>query len=141
MTTPQIHPQQLIENAAADGEDFEPTEQQYSNVVSLCERLNRLLADREAAMPLHNTGIHLAINSGLRSPARNAAVGGAANSKHLTGHALDVSDPLGRIGAFLLANQHLLARHGLYMEHPSKTPTWVHLQDLPPRSRNLVFYP
>jgi hypothetical protein len=136
-----INIHQLIQNAAAEGEDFDVDPTIYANAAALAARCNGLISDPEVAMPLQLASITIAVNSGVRSPARNAAVGGAANSKHLTGHALDVSDPNGRIGAFLLANQHVLARHGLYMEHPSATPTWVHLQDLPPRSRNLVFYP
>lgn len=35
-------------------------------------------------------GIPFVINSGIRTPERNAAVGGAPTSAHLTGHAVDI---------------------------------------------------
>jgi hypothetical protein len=30
---------------------------------------------------------------------------------------------------------------GLWMEHPDKTPTWLHIQTVPPGSGNRVFWP
>lgn len=40
-------------------------------------------------------GQPLKINSGFRCPSRNAAVGGAASSRHLIGCAADIAKPLG----------------------------------------------
>src|SRR5262249_17228666 len=42
----------------------------------------------------------LRISSGLRSVAHNAAVGGAADSYHLTGQAYDLTGPSGRMANF-----------------------------------------
>ena len=38
----------------------------------------------------HYAGIPFVITSGIRSPERNAEVGGAPESAHLTGHAVDI---------------------------------------------------
>ena len=41
-------------------------------------------------------GIPFVITSGIRSPERNAEVGGAEESAHLTGHAVDIRCPTSR---------------------------------------------
>lgn len=41
----------------------------------------------------------------------------------------------------VFANQHVLVKLGLWMEHPSATPSWLHVQTVPPGSGNRVFYP
>ena len=41
-------------------------------------------------------GVPFVITSGLRTARRNAEVGGAPNSAHLTGHAADIRCPSGR---------------------------------------------
>lgn len=82
------------------------------------------------------------IHSGWRPPALNARTPYAAkNSKHMTGHAGDLYGPGNRLATWAFNHQDVLKRHGLWMEHPSHTPTWLHLQDIPPASGNRVFYP
>ena len=44
----------------------------------------------------HIAGVPFVINSGLRTRARNAEVGGAPNSAHITGHAVDIRCPSNR---------------------------------------------
>ena len=41
-------------------------------------------------------GVPFVINSGIRSVERNAQVGGAADSAHISGHAVDIRCPTGR---------------------------------------------
>jgi uncharacterized protein YcbK (DUF882 family) len=41
-------------------------------------------------------GVPFVINSGIRSPERNEAVGGVESSAHLTGHAVDIRCPSSR---------------------------------------------
>jgi len=84
------------------------------------------------------------IASGWRPPEFNAKVAGAApNSKHMTGQAVDIYDPDGDLDDWLMTGegQAALAALNLWMEHPSATKSWSHLQTLPPRSGRRVFYP
>ena len=84
------------------------------------------------------------VSSGWRPPALNAATPGAAvNSKHMTGLACDVYDPDGDLDEWLAqpAGEAALVRIGLWIEHPSATKGWCHLQTVPPRSGRRVFYP
>lgn len=82
------------------------------------------------------------VNSGWRPPTVNAAIPNAVRrSHHTTGHAIDIADPHGRLGRLLLNNEPVLAIFGLFLEFPGATPTWVHLQDIPPKSGKRVFRP
>lgn len=83
------------------------------------------------------------VSSGWRPPAINAATPNAAvRSKHMTGEALDLFDPDGAIDDWCLKNRKRLKEEfGLYLEHPSATKGWCHVQIAPPRSGNTVFYP
>lgn len=66
---------------------------------------------------------------------------GAAGSSHKTGQGVDVFDPYGSIGAYLVVRQNLLVKHRLWMESPAATPTWCHLQSRPVPSGRTVFNP
>lgn len=82
------------------------------------------------------------INSGWRPPLINANVKGAApRSKHMTGQACDLYDPEGDLDDWCMAHADKLAEIGLWQEHPSATKGWLHVQTVPPRSGNRVFYP
>lgn len=82
------------------------------------------------------------VNSGWRPPAINAATKNAAKkSNHMLGLACDVSDPTGSLDAWCMANLDELEAVGLWMEHPSATLGWCHLQTVPPRSGKRVFQP
>ena len=82
------------------------------------------------------------VNSGWRPAAINAATRGAAlRSKHMTGEAIDIADPEGDLDQWCLDNQEVLKGIGLWLEHPSATKGWCHVQIVPPRSLNRVFYP
>lgn len=87
-------------------------------------------------------GTGMLITSGWRPPAVNAATAGAAkNSLHMTGRAIDVYDPEGRIDSWCMTHLDLLAAAGLWLEHPDYTPRWSHWQTLAPGSRRRVFIP
>ncbi len=66
---------------------------------------------------------------------------GASNSTHKKGRGIDRYDPSRQFAAWCLAHPVALRELGLYMEDPRWTPTWVHLQDLPPRSGVAVYIP
>lgn len=82
------------------------------------------------------------VNSGWRPPSVNAATPGAApRSKHMTGHAIDISDPEGDLDEWCLEHPDVLQTIGLWMEHPSATKGWCHVQTIPPKSGRRCFYP
>ncbi|MBW8783009.1 MAG: hypothetical protein JF599_14150 [Verrucomicrobia bacterium] len=84
------------------------------------------------------------VSSGWRPPAVNAATKGAAtNSKHMTGLAVDVYDPAGKIDAWLLSErgQQALVDLGVWIEDPGATAGWSHWQIVPPGSGRRVFHP
>ena len=82
------------------------------------------------------------VTSGWRPPAVNAATKGAAKrSNHMLGLAVDLSDDDGTLDVWCMANLPTLERLGLWLEHPSKTRRWCHVQTVPPRSGNRVFMP
>lgn len=79
--------------------------------------------------------------SGWRPAAVNAATAGAAKkSNHLMGRAVDIADPDKKLQQWCLVNLKVLEELGLWMEHPRDTPTWTHVQIVPPGSGKRVFY-
>lgn len=87
-------------------------------------------------------GIDFKIVSGYRPPAINARIAGAApKSKHMDCLAADINDPAGAIAFWCLNNLEMLAKLGLWMEHPDYTDGWVHLQGVAPKSGRRVFRP
>jgi hypothetical protein len=79
------------------------------------------------------------ITSGYRTPAANRAAGGASKSAHLEGRAVDLADPKGALGRWCMNHLYLLEEHGLWMEDPTVTKTWCHLQSR--EAKNRVFKP
>lgn len=115
----------------------EPSPEVRANADALLCRVNALLAHvavEAAARPR--------INSGWRPEYYNNMVPGAAiGSRHITGEAVDLADPGGELDDYLMHNEWMLASFDLYMEHPSATKNWCHLQSAPPKSGRRVFYP
>lgn len=115
----------------------QPSAETKENAITLLSRVNALLAVidlPEAITPK--------VNSGWRPAWYNATVANAApKSKHISGQAIDVSDPEGALDDLLMESNSLLIDHGLWLEHPSATKGWAHLQCVPPRSGRRVFYP
>jgi Peptidase M15 len=104
-------------------------------------KVNLLLAAFDAARGSHFAAI---VNSGYRTKAINACIPNAApSSKHMSGNAVDLRDAGGELKKWLVTakGKGTLNVCGLFMEHPSATPTWCHLQDIAPGSGNLIFYP
>jgi LAS superfamily LD-carboxypeptidase LdcB len=60
-------------------------------------------------------------------------------SRHLTGGAVDISDPKLELTAWLKANPKVLEDAGLWCEEGNAN--WVHFQISPPKSGNRWFYP
>lgn len=105
-----------------------------TNAADLIPRVNSLLNEPDCPVA------EFELRSGYRPPAFNSAVPNASRtSKHMTGDAVDVSDNDGAIDAWL--TDAILERHGLYREAPDATPSWCHLQQMPPRSGHRTFNP
>lgn len=114
------------------------TEAVKSNAFALLQRVNRLLPLMTGVDFELNPRTGTLVSSGWRPPSINATTPGAApKSLHMTGQAIDLYDPDGDIDDWCMSNQHVLARVDidLYIEHPSQTKGWCHLQSVPPRSQ------
>lgn len=62
-------------------------------------------------------------------------------SKHLSGQAADIADADGKFWKWCMEHMQLFVELGLYFEDRSATPTWVHLQTVPPKSGKQIFMP
>lgn len=103
------------------------------NAIETVEKVNTLLAA---------FGSTRKVTSGYRPPEINAKIVGAAKkSNHMLCKACDLADVDGKLDQWCMDNQDKLAEIGLWLEHPSKTKNWCHLQTVPPRSGNRVFMP
>jgi len=119
--------------------DYPPTATQRMNAKTTVDRANLLLAKYYAKRP---TAAKAKVSSGYRPPAINAKTSGAAvRSKHMSCEAVDLSDPKGELGDWCMHNGDILTEVGLWLENPSATPTWCHVQTVPPKSGRRVFYP
>jgi uncharacterized protein YcbK (DUF882 family) len=106
------------------------TQAQRDNAAVLVGRCNSLfLALQIAERPK--------VTSGLRTIVSNAVAGGAKKSAHLEGKACDFADIEGYLKRRITPE--LLKKHGLRMEHPKHTPTWLHLDIREPAG--LIFIP
>lgn len=109
-----------------------------NNAALTVSRINRLLG--LAA----EEGIECdTVSSGWRPLAINDATANAAKaSKHIKALAADLRDtPQRDLARWCLRNLKHLESIGLWMEDPRWTPTWVHLQIVPPGSGRRVFVP
>lgn len=112
---------------------YRPLKATLAHAADLCAKLNRLQMYWQR---------QLVLTSGYRPPAINAKTAGAAkHSLHQICAAADIHDPEGKLAAYCLGDLPMLVHLGLYMEDPSATPGWVHLQLFAPKSGNRVFKP
>lgn len=102
-------------------------------------------------------GRPLTVTSGLRDMTKHLAIYAEKNaenarqgkpqiqvpmsSKHLYGQAADISDVSGAFWNWCMDNSALMEELGVYFEDRAATPTWVHIQTLPPKSGKRVFKP
>lgn len=116
------------------------------NVVDLLERVNKLTYLARGAGVDFETHPRTKsyVSSGWRSPEINAATANAAmKSKHMRGLAIDIYDPDGELDDWLMTDdgQRAMTDCILWMEHPSATKNWSHVQSIAPKSGRRVFYP
>lgn len=117
-------------------EDLTP--EMKADSADLLDKVNALLADFYKAFPELQARY---ITSGYRTPEANAAAGGKPKSKHMLCQAVDIADADKKLGQWLTMFPDVLIRHDLYMEAKASTPTWVHLQIIPPKSKKRIFLP
>ena len=117
----------------------ELTDEIRANAAETVERANKLLEWYQSVTKDQESRF---VTSGWRPAAVNAETPGAAmRSKHMTGQAVDISDPEGDLDEWALEHPELLEDFGLYLEHPSATKGWCHVQTVPPKSGRRVFFP
>ena len=114
------------------GHEMELTEDIKANAAIICGRANQLIAA---------FGVDRELRSGWRPAAVNHSVGGATRSKHMLGQAVDIEDNDGALDEFCKRNIGLLEQLGLWLEDGAATPSWCHIQCIPPRSGNRFFIP
>ena len=76
-------------------------------------------------------GNPMIVSSGYRCEAHNKKIGGAKNSAHKLGMAVDISDPDGEL--YLFCSEEILEKVDLYKE--ADTNGWVHIQCRPTSKR------
>jgi hypothetical protein len=105
-------------------------------------RANAALTVQRANLLLARAGLKRVVNSGWRPAAVNATVRNASKrSKHMLCLAIDLGDDDDALDAWCMAHLKVLEEIGLWLEHPSATPRWCHVQTVPPRSGKRVFHP
>jgi len=86
-------------------------------------------------------GKPMVVSSGYRPGKYNTQAGGAKSSAHLTCEACDFRDEDHSLKDYVVHNPSILVDCGLYMEWPSNTPNWCHLQVRTIPSGNRIFRP
>lgn len=105
----------------------------------LVEKLNRCQMLVSAA---NGAYVPFNITSGFRNSVdQNRINPSAPRSKHLLGQAADVLDSEGKLKALLVLHPEILVNCGLWCEAAASTPSWCHMQIVPPRSGNRWFLP
>jgi hypothetical protein len=95
------------------------TNEILENAKALLEKVNSLLIDLGV--------VTVVVSSGWRPATVNAAVGGAKRSLHMQGRAVDLRDSTGELDKLIESKPELLKKHGLWLEDPSATKGWCHL--------------
>ena len=124
------------------------TDEVLANATELVHRANAVLEQMVAGgcTPLRNPGTNTYISGqtlgGFRP--QSSAVG-APRSKHKMGQALDLYDPYRELAKWAVNHPADMKDIGLWIEDPRWTPTWLHIQSVPPGNppnpAKLVFIP
>lgn len=122
MTIGELNPHKYVLLTAIEG-----------NLTALARAITRLE---------ENWGSPFTVTSGLRSMEDQLRINPTSmHSMHLTGCAADLYDPERKLQTWVLAHEAVMEGIGLWCEHFSATPTWVHAQIKSPPSGHRFFYP
>jgi len=123
----------------------ELTDEIERNARLTVERVNLLLRHIAAYGGLraeHGPTTGNPVASGWRPAEINARVPAAVpDSPHIIGAACDLYDPRNALDDWCMSHLDVLERLGLWLEHPSYTNGWCHLQIVAPPCGNRVFDP
>jgi hypothetical protein len=122
------------------------TPEQEANAIDLLQRVNACCAEYVAdggVMTIDpDTGTYISgakggdNDGGFRLPASTT---GKPGSPHRDANGVDVSDQDNKFDEWLTRDT--LVKFGLWREAKQHTPTWAHLQRVPPKSGNRSFNP
>lgn len=114
----------------------------HENELTEEDRKNAALTVGKANQLLEVFGEARGQRSGWRPATVNAAIPNSAqSSRHISCEAIDLDDDDRKLQDWCLVNLPVLERLGLWMEHPVATPSWVHIQIVPPGSGKRAFLP
>lgn len=143
ITLPDYLTHYLKGKPVSDAHTRELTDELKENARVLLRRVNSALSAMavDIGEPECIPGTSSIVTSGWRPRSYNKTIPGAAlRSNHIECLAVDLFDPEGVIDGWFSVKGRL-AEHMLYAEHRSATKGWCHLQSVPPRSGNRIFYP
>lgn len=122
--------------------DFDKSRKRNAaRLLDACAKLEAYAAADGVQFPINNktgSGVSGQHYGGFRP---QSCEQGAPSSAHKMALAVDRFDPDGKIDKWCINNLHRLVECGIYIEHPSATPTWSHWTIRAPKSGNRVFYP
>lgn len=112
------------ETAKRKGVSNQPTPEHIENMKILAEKVFQPIRD--------HFGVPIYISSGYRSAALNKKIGGAKNSQHLTGEAIDIdmdghSSKVTNVQIFNFIREKLSFDQLIWEYGNNVTPDWVHV--------------
>jgi len=119
----------------------ECTPEQQANLTELLKRVN-------IVRTAYNKGMN--VTSGLRTMKHHLEIYARKGkyppnvpmkSNHLFGRAVDFADGDKALKKWAMQNIHVFEQAGLWMEDFEATPTWLHVQIVPPKSGKRFFKP
>lgn len=115
----------------------EATEEVKKNAAVLLDLVNQLL--RELGLDPST----MTISSGFRTSEANGSIPNAAKkSLHMSGLAIDISDPDDSLDKLITSKPEILDKYGLWLENSNSTPKWTHLDKGVRSQRKIrIFHP
>lgn len=111
------------ETAKRKGVSNQPTEEHIANMIVLAEKIFQPIRE--------HFGVPIYISSGYRSAALNKKIGGAKNSQHLTGEAIDIDmdghSHITNVQVFNYIRENLFFDQLIWEFGNSTNPDWVHV--------------
>lgn len=135
----------LADVVGSHAQSADLTEARVANIIDLllpaCADLERRMLAAGVEFPVNpqtGSGVSGQTFGGFRP---QSCCIGAPRSNHKEGLAVDRYDPFGKIDAWLLDHQDVMAECGIWIESPGATPGWSHWQVVSPKSGRRVFLP